>query len=49
MFVGGWMLSGGKKKEPQSSGPPMNASSKDEENFIQCVTHALELRKRQLW
>lgn len=37
MFVGGWMLAGGKKKEQQQQGPPINASSKDEENFIQCV------------
>jgi hypothetical protein len=36
MFIGGWALSGGKKKDAQQV-PPINASSKDEENFIQYV------------
>jgi len=36
MFVGSYAaLSGGSKKA--DSGPPVNASSKDEENFIQYV------------
>ncbi|CAK4033389.1 hypothetical protein MYCFIDRAFT_103839 [Lecanosticta acicola] len=37
MFVGGWALSGGSKKQQAQQGPPINASSKDEENFIQYV------------
>lgn len=36
MFVGSWAMMGGKKTET-SKGPPLNASSKDEENFIQYV------------
>lgn len=36
MFVGTWAMAGG-KKSPVSQGPPINASSKDEENFIQYV------------
>lgn len=38
LFVGGWAMSGGSKKQSAQQGPPINASSKDEENFIQCVT-----------
>ncbi|KAK5129942.1 hypothetical protein LTR08_002703 [Meristemomyces frigidus] len=34
MFVGTYMMMGGKKAVAQQS-PPVNASSKDEENFIQ--------------
>ncbi|CZT17861.1 uncharacterized protein RCC_03697 [Ramularia collo-cygni] len=34
MFVGTWAMAGG-KKSPASNTPPINASSKDEENFIQ--------------
>ncbi|KAF2774520.1 hypothetical protein EJ03DRAFT_323084 [Teratosphaeria nubilosa] len=34
MFLGGWALSGGSKKTAHQA-PPINASSKDEENFIQ--------------
>ncbi|KAK4629296.1 hypothetical protein CLAFUW4_08455 [Fulvia fulva] len=34
MFIGGWAMSGGSKK-PAQQAPPINASSKDEENFIQ--------------
>ncbi|KAF2161865.1 hypothetical protein M409DRAFT_27594 [Zasmidium cellare ATCC 36951] len=35
LFVGGWAMSGGSKKQSATQGPPINASSKDEENFIQ--------------
>ena len=42
MFIGTWAMTGGKKAEAQK-GPPINASSKDEESFIQYVH-----RKRQL-
>ncbi|KAK4498868.1 hypothetical protein PRZ48_009378 [Zasmidium cellare] len=35
LFVGGWAMSGGSKKQSAQQGPPINASSKDEENFIQ--------------
>ncbi|KAI5366262.1 Putative ATP synthase subunit K [Septoria linicola] len=35
LFVGTWAMSGGKKTSPANQGPPINASSKDEENFIQ--------------
>ncbi|KAK5118469.1 hypothetical protein LTR62_002984 [Meristemomyces frigidus] len=34
MFVGTWALSGGSKKAVEKT-PPIQASSKDEENFIQ--------------
>ncbi|WPG99183.1 Hypothetical protein R9X50_00199400 [Acrodontium crateriforme] len=33
MFVGSWMMMGGSKKTIEKA-PPINASSKDEENFI---------------
>ena len=37
-FVGGYFgLSGGKKPEDKAKGPPINASSKDEEKFIKYV------------
>jgi hypothetical protein len=36
LFAGTWAMSGGKKTQAQQ-GPPINASSKDEENFIQYV------------
>ncbi|KAF2217574.1 hypothetical protein CERZMDRAFT_108267 [Cercospora zeae-maydis SCOH1-5] len=35
LFVGTWAMSGGKKTAAANQGPPINASSKDEENFIQ--------------
>lgn len=44
MFIGGWAMSGGSKK-PAQQAPPINASSKDEENFIQYVSSARALRK----
>jgi len=35
VFVGSYIgLSGGKKAEDKAKGPPINAGSKDEENFI---------------
>ncbi|GAB7362951.1 hypothetical protein MBLNU230_g3247t1 [Neophaeotheca triangularis] len=34
LFAGSWAMSGGSKK-PSQQAPPINASSKDEENFIQ--------------
>jgi F-type H+-transporting ATPase subunit k len=35
LFVGSYIgLSGGKKPEDKAKGPPINAGSKDEENFI---------------
>ncbi|KXL44645.1 hypothetical protein M433DRAFT_91373 [Acidomyces richmondensis BFW] len=34
VFVGAWAMSGGSKKQVEK-GPPINAQSKDEENFIQ--------------
>ena len=36
LFVGSWAMSGGKKADAQK-GPPINASSKDEEDFVQYV------------
>lgn len=38
MFVGTWMMTGGSKQKAAEKGPPINATSKDEENFIQYVT-----------
>lgn len=38
LFVGSWAMSGGKKADAQK-GPPINASSKDEEDFVQYVGH----------
>ena len=35
LFTGTWAMMGGSKKEQAKQGPPINASSKDEENFIQ--------------
>lgn len=35
LFVGSWAAMGGSKKSTQ--GPPINATSKDEEKFIQYV------------
>lgn len=38
VFVGSYIgLSGGKKPEDKAKGPPINAGSKDEENFIKYV------------
>ena len=37
LFTGTWAMMGGSKKEQAKQGPPINASSKDEENFIQYV------------
>lgn len=42
LFTGTWAMMGGSKKEQAKQGPPINASSKDEENFIQYV--AAEMR-----
>jgi len=36
MSVGTWAMMGGSKK-PAQQAPPINAGSKDEENFIQYV------------
>jgi hypothetical protein len=36
-FVGAWAMTGGSKK-PVEKAPPIQASSKDEENFIQYVS-----------
>ena len=36
LFVGSWAAMGGKKADAQK-GPPINASSKDEEDFVQYV------------
>lgn len=38
MFVGTWAMAGG-KKSPATQSPPINAASKDEENFIQYVNN----------
>ncbi|KAJ5096161.1 hypothetical protein NUU61_005517 [Penicillium alfredii] len=35
IFAGTWAASGGGEKPKTAQGPPINASSKDEENFIQ--------------
>lgn len=46
MFGGTYMMMGGSKKRPELA-PPINASSKDEENFIQYVAkpyHTTPLR-----
>ena len=40
-FTGGYLFSGGSKKPAQQT-PPINASSKDEENFIQYVRQPLK-------
>jgi len=38
LFVGSYIgLSGGKKPEDKAKGPPINAGSKDEEDFIKYV------------
>ncbi|TKA31491.1 hypothetical protein B0A50_02338 [Salinomyces thailandicus] len=37
LFLGSWSMMGGSKKPAAGQAPPMNASSKDEENFIQYV------------
>ena len=47
MFVGSWAMMGGKKKVA-SQIPPINASSKDEEDFIQYVTTYMALRNKPL-
>jgi len=36
LFGGSWAATRGGSKAPQST-PPINAGSKDEENFIQCA------------
>jgi hypothetical protein len=43
-FVGSWAMMGGKKTEPQRT-PPINAGSKDEENFIQYANLQLSLSR----
>lgn len=37
IFAGSWLAAGGGEKPKTLQGPPINASSKDEENFIQYV------------
>lgn len=37
LFAGSWAMMGGSKKTSANNQPPINASSKDEENFIQYV------------
>jgi hypothetical protein len=37
MFAGSWLAMGGGEKPKTAQGPPISASSKDEEQFIQCV------------
>jgi F-type H+-transporting ATPase subunit k len=39
IFAGSWLAAGGGEKPKTIQGPPINASSKDEENFIQYVQH----------
>ncbi|KAJ5696428.1 hypothetical protein N7536_006840 [Penicillium majusculum] len=35
MFAGSWLAVSGGEKPKTAQGPPINASSKDEENFVQ--------------
>ncbi|KAJ5207119.1 hypothetical protein N7491_002249 [Penicillium cf. griseofulvum] len=35
MFAGSWLAMSGGEKPKTAQGPPINASSKDEENFVQ--------------
>jgi len=42
MFVGSWAMMGGSKKKAEQ-GPALNASSKDEEKFIQYVISNINL------
>ncbi|CAI7601478.1 hypothetical protein PCG10_008700 [Penicillium crustosum] len=35
IFAGSWLAVGGGEKPKTAQGPPINASSKDEENFVQ--------------
>ena len=44
--ISAWGMSGGEKKKEQ--GPPINASSKEEEQFIQCVNHRVRLSRGPL-
>jgi F-type H+-transporting ATPase subunit k len=37
IFAGSWAAMSGGEKPKTAQGPPINASSKDEENFIQYV------------
>lgn len=37
IFAGSWLAVGGGEKPKTAQGPPINASSKDEENFVQYV------------
>lgn len=39
MFAGSWLAVSGGEKPKTAQGPPINASSKDEENFVQYVQH----------
>jgi hypothetical protein len=39
MFAGSWLAMSGGEKPKTAQGPPINASSKDEENFVQYVQH----------
>ncbi|KAJ5964572.1 uncharacterized protein N7479_004448 [Penicillium vulpinum] len=35
MFAGSWLAMSGGEKPKTAQGPPINAASKDEENFVQ--------------
>lgn len=39
IFAGSWLAVSGGEKPKTAQGPPINASSKDEENFVQYVQH----------
>lgn len=41
IFAGSWLAVSGGEKPKTAQGPPINASSKDEENFVQYVQHHL--------
>lgn len=40
IFAGSWAATGSSAKPKTSAGPPINASSKEEGDFIQYVTRA---------
>lgn len=42
IFAGSWLAMAGGEKPKTAQGPPISASSKDEENFIQYV-HPFDL------
>lgn len=39
LFAGSYLAASGGEKPKTAQGPPINASSKDEENFVQYVPH----------